>query len=247
MVTLSMCALYGCCTARTGRQGPVHSRGEPVQAMIRGRVIYSGPGLEQSPIDVSPYPECRSLYPSGALSDQLLVQAKDGGVANALVYVEAPRQHVARAQVVPAVVLRHKHCLYEPRVLGVTVGQPIVIENEDPFPHTNHPLSRFQAERGEIGLPTGRERLIFDAEEIFVELRCDLHPWEIAHIAVLNHDLFAVTDRTGLFSILATLPQGEYRIRAVHELFGTREKVLTLAEDTRQVEVTMEFSTIRPK
>jgi len=68
-----------------------------------------------------------------------------------------------------------------------------------------------------------------------VALRCDVHPWIRAWLAVLDHPFFARTTSGGTFR-LAGLPAGEYMLAAWHERFGRKElRATVLARQTTDV------------
>jgi hypothetical protein len=50
-----------------------------------------------------------------------------------------------------------------------------------------------------------------------------------AHIAVLAHPFFAISDSNGAFTIKG-LPPGEYEIEAWHERYGAKTAMIKVAE-----------------
>ena len=73
--------------------------------------------------------------------------------------------------------------------------------------------------------------------EIPVEVRCDVHPWMRAYVAVSAHPYFAVTGADGRF-VLRDVPPGDYLVASWHERFGTRETRVTLAaHDTKDLAI----------
>jgi hypothetical protein len=55
--------------------------------------------------------------------------------------------------------------------------------------------------------------------ELFVRVKCDVHPWEFSYINVVDHPFFAMTDVDGKFK-LPSLPPGKYKVKAYHRLCG---------------------------
>ena len=49
--------------------------------------------------------------------------------------------------------------------------------------------------------------------EPLFKVKCDVHPWMNAYVAVMTHPYFAVTGKDGKFSI-PNLPDGTYEIEA---------------------------------
>jgi hypothetical protein len=53
-----------------------------------------------------------------------------------------------------------------------------------------------------------------------LRLKCDVHTWMVAFVAVVSHPYFAVTGADGVFAI-RDIPEGTYDVHAWHEQFGT--------------------------
>jgi len=109
--------------------------------------------------------------------------------------------------------------LFEPRVVALSPGQPLVVRNGDGKPHTVHVSSTLQPEFGR-GQAHGisETRLEFPMPEIGVRLACDIHAWERAWVHVVDHPFFAVTGSDGGFEITG-LPPGDYELLVWHERF----------------------------
>jgi hypothetical protein len=160
-------------------------------------------------------PACASLHAEPPLSDVLVRDAENRA---RWVFVRVTGGLEGRTFPAPAVpvILAQVGCRYEPHLLGIQVGQPLVIVNQDPLLHNIHALS-FVNHAFNFGQPTRglEERKIFTAPEI-IPLRCDVHPWMSAWVGVVDHPYYAVTDAEGAYAI-ADLPAGRYRIGAWHE------------------------------
>lgn len=61
-----------------------------------------------------------------------------------------------------------------------------------------------------------------------LEVICDLHPWSKAHIVVLDHPYFAMSQKSGTFSI-EDIPPGTYRVKAWHPALGVAEQTVAIA------------------
>ncbi len=69
---------------------------------------------------------------------------------------------------------------------------------------------------------------VFDTEELFIRIKCDVHPWMFACVPVFSHPYFAVTDANGAFQFPAPLPSGTYTIAAQHHRAGEVHQKVTV-------------------
>jgi hypothetical protein len=73
-----------------------------------------------------------------------------------------------------------------------------------------------------------------------LSLKCDVHQWMRAYIAVSPHPYFATTGEDGTFS-LSGVPEGTYTLEAWHESLGTKAAEVTV-KDGAVTEASFEFS-----
>ena len=130
-------------------------------------------------------------------------------------------------------------CRYVPHVMGITAGQEMVIHSSDATVHNVH-----------TGGPAGdllnlpfthkgmEKRESFDQPGI-LRVKCDVHPWMTAYIAVVENPLFAVTGDDGSFEI-KNIPAGSYTLSAWHEQYGQMEQKIVVA-DGKPVDVTLTY------
>ena len=64
---------------------------------------------------------------------------------------------------------------------------------------------------------------------IVAKVKCEIHAWMSAYVAILPHPFFSVSGEDGTFEI-AGLPAGDYVIEAWHEKFGTVTQAVTVAD-----------------
>jgi outer membrane protein assembly factor BamB len=171
----------------------------------------------------------QKLYNGKLAFDEDVLIAGSGGLANVFVFVKNPP---AGNYPIPGnpVVLDQQKSFFRPRVLGVRVGQEVVMKNGDPFIHNIRSLSR-KNRPFNIVQPSGspdREK-IFKTAEGPITIKCDFHRWMTAHFWVMDHPFYAVTDVAGQFSIPG-LPPGKYTFAAWHEVFGEQEIQLTVRQ-----------------
>jgi plastocyanin len=157
----------------------------------------------------------------GAVSERLLVGAGNG-LRNVFVYVKDGLGSRTYAVPTTPVTLDQKGCRYIPHVFGLQVGQQVSISNNDPALHNVHALPKVNREFNfsqSPGVPPAPR--VFNAPEVMVLFRCDVHGWMNAFGGVVAHPFFAVTKEDGSFEIKG-LPSGTYTIEAWHEQLGTQ-------------------------
>ena len=127
-------------------------------------------------------------------------------------------------------VLDQEGCKYVPHVLGVMQNQKIKVLNSDGLLHNVHSLPKVNASFNRAMPANVKEaEYSFDKTEAPFKIKCDVHPWMGAWVAVLPHPYFAVTGKDGKFSI-AGLPAGSYELEAWHEKLGTRTMSATVGD-----------------
>ena len=161
-----------------------------------------------------------------------------GGLRDVMVYVKDPPAAPAAGSE-PPVVLDQVDCQYEPRVLGVRVGQVLRVTSSDPALHNVHTLSE-RNPRLNFGMTgAGQSRdVTFGRVERF-SVRCDVHPWMSAAVYVLDHPFFAVTGDDGAFQI-GGLPPGEHEVVFSHPFLGERTRKVAVGADAARVDVVFE-------
>src|SRR5204862_5125841 len=114
--------------------------------------------------------------------------------------------------------LQQVGCEFVPYVVGLRAGQTLLVRNSDPVLHNVHAIPAVGTNKeSNNAQPAGAAdlRLMFSEPELFLRIRCDLHPWMLAYVCVWPHGAFAVTDLNGSFEI-ANVPAGEYTLIAAH-------------------------------
>jgi plastocyanin len=196
-------------------------------ATMTGRVLLDGPAPANPPIKMAADPACETANPNGASFDTYDVH--DGGLENVFVYVKDGLDSYFFETPTEPVTLTQEGCRYVPHVLGVRVGQPLLIVNGDATIHNVHAIpeknEEFNVSQQVQGMKNTRT---FTAPEVMVPFRCNVHSWMNAYVGVLDHPYFAVTHDGGQFE-LKGLPPGTYTVEAWHERLGTETQQVTLA------------------
>lgn len=190
---------------------------------LRGTVRFEGPLPSPTKIPVAGFPECAN--PRQEDTDVLV---RDGFVQNAFVYIKSGLEDYAFPEESGEVVLDQKGCLYEPRVIGLRVGQTVVVKNSDAMLHNVHAQPK-RSRSFNLAMTKGAQdlRKSFSEPEVMVGFRCDVHPWMRAYAGVLPHPAFAVTDANGQFEI-KNIPPGTYTVAIWHERLGLMQQEVSL-------------------
>jgi hypothetical protein len=201
---------------------------------ISGMVTFTGMPPSAGMIDMAEEPTCAEKHGDGGAMTETVVVGPDGGLANVFLYVKEGLS----GQTFPtpeAAVLDQDGCVYHPHVLGLQIGQDMIIRNSDGLLHNinaspseNRPFNVSQP----VNMDTERS---FRSAEVMIPLRCDVHGWMSAYVGVLEHPYHSVSGADGAFS-LETLPPGDYVIEAWHEAYGTLTQNVTVATgETAQI------------
>lgn len=215
---------------------------------INGTVRFTDTPPRLPIVSMDADPQCVAMYDAPVVARTLVLG--DGGsgaptMANVFVQVVASAALRSSAPAAPAeaVVVDQVGCLYEPRVVGVRAGQPLLFKNTDGIFHNVH-LQPEQNSEQNLAMPPflKEQETVLTKPELYVPVSCDVHPWMQAFVAVMDHPYFAVTGTDGAFSI-GGLPAGSYTLRAWHERLGEREQQVKVPADG---EVVADFSFAAP-
>jgi hypothetical protein len=195
-------------------------------ASLKGMVKFQGTALKPTRIDQSSDPNCAKGRTTPATTEDLLVNSS-GGLANVVVYVADGLGDKTFDPPQQAAIIEQKGCQYQPHVLAMQTNQKLDVVNSDSTTHNIHPMPSNNREWNKSqphGMPVEES---FAREEIAIPVKCNVHPWMRAYVAVFKHPYFAVTDKDGAFD-LKDLPPGTYTIKAWHEKLGTQTQKITV-------------------
>jgi hypothetical protein len=191
---------------------------EPVKgASISGTVKVKGDAKKRKKVKMDADPKCAAMHADAPLMDDIVVDG-NGNVQWAFVYVKKGAEGKKPTDPVAPAVINQVGCRYEPHVLGVVVGQDLLIKNSDDLLHNIHALP-FSNKEFNFGQPTKglEEKKQFTTQEVMVKVKCDVHPWMSAWVGVLDHGFFAVTAADGKYAIPGGLSDGKYTVEVWHE------------------------------
>lgn len=234
---LLLAAAAGCGGSDNGQ--PAAPRGTKkvdaaTAAAITGKITFEGAAPQTAAISTASDPACGAPVPAES------IVVDNGGLQNVFVYIKDPlgAQYAFDTPTEP-VRLDQKGCRYVPHVVGVRVAQPLEVLNSDNTLHNVHgmPEANREFNRGQP-LPGVKDIATFTTPEVLVRFKCDVHPWMLAFVGVVDHPYFAVSGGGGRFE-LTTIPPGTYTVEAVHEKLGRQTQSVTLGDkDAKEITFT---------
>jgi len=197
------------------------------QGTITGRINFDGRMERPKRVRVSGDVFCiRADREDPILKKDYVFNYDEGTLCDVVVYVSSPVEGTFEPPVEPAEI-DQDGCQYVPHVSGVMAGQTLRILNSDSTSHNlnlqteeNRPFNVSQPQKGMV------HEVKFADPELAMYLKCDVHSWMGAHIAVFDHPFFAVSDDKGTYEI-ENLPPGEYEITVWHHFRYFAPKVET--------------------
>lgn len=197
--------------------------------IVRGKIVYRGPKPERKVIDMGSDAGCQKEHAGHPVYDESLVAGRDGGLANAFVYIQTGLEGKKFEPAEGPAVLNQHGCLFEPRVLGMRAGQTLDVKNSDTVSHNVHPKPTnnydWNQQQGP-GAPDLEHR--FPRADVMIPVKCNVHSWMRAFIGVVDHPYFAVTTGDGTFE-LKNVPPGDYTIAVWQEKLGQQKQTVHLA------------------
>jgi hypothetical protein len=224
----------------TAQQAPQPTKTvDPATAgSITGTVKLIGEPPKFKPLNMSAEPTCVKDNPEPVYPPIVVTGAK-GALANAVVYVKGNMDDYKFETPTTPAVLDQKNCMYVPHVLALMTNQDFHVINSDDTLHNIHPVPRDNHVWNQ-SQPAGAPPIdrSFPNPELAIPVNCNVHPWMRGYLFVFRHPFFAVTTKTGEFS-LNGLPPGTYTIEAWQEHYGVQDQTVTIGpKQAKQVAFT---------
>lgn len=139
----------------------------------------------------------------------------------------------------PAALLDQKGCLYVPQLLMIQTGQKLIVKNSDPCVHNVHTTSTAgNPEHNDVQMPGGPElTYTFPKPEMFMQFKCDIHPWMFAWVSIFDNPYFAMSSSDGKF-VIKNVPPGKYTIVADHRKLGKETQTVDVTDKNVSVNFT---------
>lgn len=206
---------------------------------ITGTFTYDGTAPQRANMKSAITKDQQICAPGPVLSEQLIVNPKNGGIKNVVVYLatekgrDTPIHESAQSPSGDAPVFDQKACVFTPHVLVVHTGfNTLLLRNSDSVGH-NTAISAQRGSQVNSTIPAGGSLpYAMTAEERNpVGVACTIHTWMKGYIMPRSNGYFAVTDENGKFTI-RNLPAGDKLVIKVwHESAG-RKKFIPCTTDS---------------
>jgi plastocyanin len=148
------------------------------------------------------------------VSEQLVVDGASKGVKNVLVYFPRPTavsDDARKAVTGKKVTFDQTKCVFEPHVLGMTVGEVVVLKSSDPVNHNVNVKLKASTFNQTIAGGKAQDYPLTGFERTPGQVVCDIHPWMKAWWMVLDNPYITVTDKDGNFEI-PNVPAGAQKV-----------------------------------
>ena len=203
---------------------------------VTGTVTFAGKVPPLKPLAMDADPACAKKH-SAPVPNEMLALGSGNTMGNILVWVSKGLP-AGKTFPVPKepVTLDQNGCMYKPHVMGIMVGQTYRILNSDGVLHNIHTLPKVNPSFNK-GMPASLKEAttVFSKPEDVFHIKCDVHPWMSAYMAVFTHPFFAATGTDGKFTI-SGLDPGTYEITAWHEKLGTKTASVTVGANDKKTQ-----------
>jgi plastocyanin len=203
---------------------------------VTGTVTFEGKAPPLKPLSMNADPACAKKH-TAPVPNEMLVLGNGNTMGNILVWVSKglPAGKTFPPPKTP-VTLDQSGCVYKPHVMGIMVGQTYRILNSDGVLHNIHTLPKVNPSFNKGMPPSLKETTtVFNKPEEVFHIKCDVHPWMSAYIAVFTHPFFSATATDGKFTI-SGLDPGTYEITAWHEKLGTKTASVTVGANDKKTQ-----------
>jgi len=186
---------------------------------ISGKVTWKGTKLEIEPFAINKNPEVCDTDGSGKRPSNRLLVSENGGVANAVVYLEDIQQ--GKPLPTAGAKLDQKGCHYVSHITILPRKAELTLSSSDAILHNVH---MYDAASYNIPFPNMNTLAKKMRKAGIVRIRCDAgHGWMSAYVFVVDHPYYALTDENGQFT-LTDVPPGSYTIKMWHEHWEVEQK-----------------------
>src|SRR6266550_7216034 len=145
---------------------------------VKGAVALDGTAPKNEAIKMNADPVCMRENKSPQFQETYMVGSDGKSLGNVFVYVKDGLGNYVFDMPTETAKIDQQNCRYHPHVFGMRVGQKLEIVNSDPTMHNIHALPKGNAEFN-TGQPIQNMKTehVFNAKEVMVPFKCDVHGW----------------------------------------------------------------------
>ncbi len=180
--------------------------GVPVDAStagtIRGKVELDGTPPARRPLNMGAAEKCAQQRTTPGMTEDV-VPGDNGTLQNVVVYLKGDFSKYSFPKATTPVALKQSGCVFEPHVVALMTGQPLQVSNSDPMTHNINGGATKNNKRWNDSQPAkgANTEETFAREEVAFPVKCNVHPWMKAYIAVVATPYFQVTGQDGSFEL----------------------------------------------
>jgi plastocyanin len=239
--TLALAAVWIGCGSKSGVSDEpaappittVNPSGKPVDSAtagsIAGMILLDGAPPAPKTLNMKGAPPCAKQHEGDPAKAEDVVPGDGGTLQNVVVYLKGDFGAYSFAVPQTPAVLDQVGCQFRPHVLALMTGQPLDVSSADKVGHNVNAMAKTNAPWNHTLAPAGKSfRQSFAHPEVALPVKCNIHPWMKAYIAVLDSPYFAVTGKDGSFA-LRGVPPGTYTLTAWQESYGSTEQSIVVA------------------
>lgn len=186
---------------------------------VAGKITYDGKPVKPKKVTVT-----QDQGACGNMKEMEPVEIKDGGVADAVVWIDDITK--GKNFSFPAPSVDQKGCMFMPHVLVMAPGE-LKVSNSDQAAHNVHIFAKANRAFNQV-MPPGSDPLsipLFRPDTVIV--RCDVHTWMQGYAIVAKNPYYVVSGSGGIFS-LTDIPPGTYHLSVWQETLGTKTQEITV-------------------
>lgn len=211
----------------------LNPNGKPVDTgvagSVTGMILLNGTPPKPKVISMAAVQSCKKQHADNPATSEDVVPGDGGTLQNVVVYLKGDfTAYTFDVPQTPAT-LDQSGCQFQPHVVALMTGQALDVASSDKTSHNVNAMAKTNSPWNHTLPPNVQQpyRQSFAHPEVPIPVKCNIHPWMKAYIAVFDSPYFAVTGQDGSFT-LKNVPPGTYTLTAWHETYGTQEQSITI-------------------
>jgi carboxypeptidase family protein len=186
---------------------------------VAGKILYSG-----KPIRPKQFPVTQDMSACGKTKEVYPVKVEQGGVADAVVWLDDITS--GKAFNFPAPETDQTHCEFVPHVVLMQPGV-MKIRNGDFCSHNIHVFSSSNREVNQSSPPKTDPIEVSLMHPDQALIRCEIHKWMQGVVIVAKNPYYVLSGAGGAYT-LTDVPPGKYHIKVWQENLSTQTQEVTV-------------------